>query len=147
MAEDEGGTSALSTEECWEMLRANDLGRLAFRLVDEVHITPINYAVDHRTLLFRTAEGNKLLSVVMGSEVAFEIDEHDDVSARSVVVRGRPRLLDEDEAHRSENVPLRPWVGSLKYNVVEIVPATVTGRSFALARPWTHMKTDSGSGS
>ena len=83
----------------------------------------------------------------MGSLVAFEIDEHYDVSARSVVVRGKPRLLGEDEAHRAENVPLRPWAGSLTYNVVEIAPETVTGRSFVLARPWTHMKTDAGSGS
>ena len=142
MTDDEGVTTHFSAEECWEMLRANELGRLAFRLVDEVHITPINYAVDHQTLLFRTAEGNKLLSVVMGSQVAFEIDEYDDVSARSVVVHGKPRLLGEDEAHRAENVPLRPWVGAHKYNVVEIAPEAMTGRSFALARPWTHIRTD-----
>jgi nitroimidazol reductase NimA-like FMN-containing flavoprotein (pyridoxamine 5'-phosphate oxidase superfamily) len=141
VAEEEGVTQ-LSVEQCWEMLRANEFGRLAFRLVDEVHITPINYAVDHEALLFRTAEGNKLLSVAMGSEVAFEIDEYDEESARSVVVRGKPRLLGEDEAHRAENTPLRPWVSALKYNVVEIVPEAVTGRAFELSRPWTHMRMD-----
>jgi nitroimidazol reductase NimA-like FMN-containing flavoprotein (pyridoxamine 5'-phosphate oxidase superfamily) len=130
----------LSTKQCWEMLRGHELGRLAFRLVDEVHITPVNYAVDHESLLFRTAEGSKLLSVVMGSEVAFEIDEHDEDSARSVVVRGRPHLLPEDEAHRAENLPLRPWVGEFKYNVVEIVPEMVSGRVFDLLRPWTHIR-------
>ena len=141
MAEEQGVTE-LSAEQCWEMLRAHEFGRLAFRLVDEIHITPINYAVDHRTLLFRTAEGNKLLSAVMGSEVALEIDEYDEESARSVVVCGTPRLLGEDEAHRGENVPLRPWVGAYKYNVVEIVPGAVTGRAFELSRPWTHMILD-----
>lgn len=141
MTEDEG-VATLSAEECWNLLSANEFGRLAFRLVDEVHITPINYAVDHETLLFRTAEGSKLLSVVLGSEVAFEIDEYDEESARSVVVRGTPRLLGEDEAHRAENVPLRPWVGAYKYNVVEIVPENVTGRAFKLSRPWTHMRMD-----
>lgn len=145
MADDERVTE-LSTQECWEMLRENEFGRLAFRLVDEVHITPINYAVDHETLLFKTAEGNKLLSVAMGSEVAFEIDEYDDDSARSVVVRGIPRLLGEDEEHREENVALRPWVGTLKYNVVEIAPQKITGRAFAMERPWTHIKTDPDSG-
>jgi hypothetical protein len=78
----------------------------------------------------------------MGSEVAFEIDEYDEDSARSVVVRGKPRLLGEDEAHRAENTALRPWVGALKYNVVEIVPEAVTGRAFELSRPWTHMRMD-----
>jgi nitroimidazol reductase NimA-like FMN-containing flavoprotein (pyridoxamine 5'-phosphate oxidase superfamily) len=130
----------LSLEQCWEMLRAEEFGRLAFRLVDEVHITPINYAVDGRTLLFRTAEGEKLLGVVMGASVAFEIDRYGDESARSVVVRGAARLLGEDEAHRAENVPLRPWVGTTKYNVVEILPTVVTGREFELHRPWTHLR-------
>lgn len=130
----------LSQDECWEMLREEEFGRLAFRLVDEVHITPINYAADGETLLFRTAEGNKLLSVVMGSEVAFEIDRYGEDSARSVVVRGSARLLPEDEEHRSENVPLRPWVPTLKYNVVEITPKVITGRAFSLARPWLHLR-------
>lgn len=143
MSQDEGVAAELSTQQCWEMLRAYELGRLAFRLVDEVHIAPVNYVVDHETLLFRTAEGSKLLSVAMGSEVAFEIDEHDEVSARSVVVRGRPRLLGEDEAHRAENTPLRPWVGAMKHNVVEIVPTTITGRSFSVVRPWAHLRADS----
>ena len=130
----------LTSDECWEMLRDEEFGRLAFRLVDEVHITPINYAVQEGSLLFRTAEGNKLLAVVMGSEVAFEIDRYDEESARSVVVRGTARLLPEDEAHRADNVPLRPWTTTLKYNVVEIQPRIVSGRSFELSRPWLHLR-------
>jgi len=130
----------LTSEECWEMLRDEEFGRLAYRLVDEVHIAPINYAVQEGSLLFRTAEGNKLLAVVMGSEVAFEIDRFDEESARSVVVRGNARLLPEDEAHRADNVPLRPWTTTLKYNVVEIQPAVVSGRAFELSRPWLHLR-------
>lgn len=129
----------LSTEECWEMLRRQEFGRLAFHLVDEVHLTPINYAVDGETLLFRTAEGSKLLAVEMNPDVAFEIDQFDETSARSVIIRGRARRLGEDEAHRAENVPLRPWVPTLKYDVVEITPTSISGRSFELSRPWLHI--------
>ena len=130
----------LTLDECWEMLREEEFGRLAYRLVDEVHITPINYAVEGGSLLFRTAEGNKLLAVAMGSEVAFEIDRYGEDSARRVVVRGTARLLPEDEAHRAENVPLRPWVPTLRYNVVEIEPKVVSGRAFELSRPWLHLR-------
>ena len=137
---DDEVVTELTWEECWEMLRDEEFGRLAYRLVDEVHITPINYAVEDHSLLFRTAEGNKLLAVVMGSEVAFEIDRYGEHSARSVVVRGTARLLPEDEAHRAENVPLRPWVSTLKYNVVEIEPKVVSGRAFELSRPWLHLR-------
>ena len=136
---DKKAVTEMTPEECWQLLRTEEFGRLAFRLVDEVHITPLNYAVDGDVLLFRTAEGDKLLGVVMGSEVAFEIDRFDGESARSVVVRGSARLLGEDEAHRAENVPLRSWVGTHKYNVVEIAPKVVTGRAFELTRPWRHI--------
>ena len=77
---DDEVVSQLSPDECWAMLREEEFARLAFRMVDEVHITPINYAVDHdpvsgrHSLLFRTAEGSKLLGVVMNADVAFEVD-------------------------------------------------------------------------
>lgn len=128
----------LTSEECWQMLRDEEFGRLAYRLVDELHITPINYAVEGDSLLFRTAEGNKLLAVVMGSEVAFEIDRYGEDSARSVVVRGTARMLPEHEEHRADNLALRPWVPTLKYNVVEIQPKVVSGRAFELSRPGLH---------
>ena len=130
----------LTPAECWEMLEQEEFGRIAFRLVDEIHITPINYAVEGGSLLFRSAEGEKLLAIVMGSEVAFEVDRYSEDFARSVVVRGSARLLPEDEAHRADNIPLRPWVPELKYNVVELVPKVVSGRAFSLSRPWLHLR-------
>ena len=141
-------TTRISTEECWEFLQRHELGRLAFHLADEVHITPINYAVDHdpvtghRSLLFRTAEGTKLLGVVMNPDVAFEVDELVAETAASVIVRGRARRLEEDEAHRAENVPLRPWVDTPKWDVVEIEVTDISGRHFELARPWTRIRPD-----
>jgi len=129
----------LTDEECWELLRTHELGRLGFHLLDQVHVLPINYTVDQDTLLFRTAEGSKLLGVVMHGDVVFEIDEHDEQTASSVVVRGVAHLLDEDTAHRADNLPLRPWVDNPKYNVVEIVPTEVSGRRFQLHRPWLHL--------
>ncbi len=138
----ENPVTVLSDEECWELLRSREFGRLAFHLAEQVHITPINYAVDEGTLLFRTAEGSKLLAVVMNPDVAFEVDQYDDEMAVSVILRGSARLLEEDEAHRSENVPLRPWVPTLKYNVVEIRPTEISGRRFELAKPWTHLNVD-----
>jgi nitroimidazol reductase NimA-like FMN-containing flavoprotein (pyridoxamine 5'-phosphate oxidase superfamily) len=133
---DEG---VLTEEQCWALLRTHELGRLAFHLGDEVHLAPINYAVDGETLLFRTAEGSKLLGVEMNPDVAFEIDEVDEQQARSVILRGVARHLGEDEEHRVENLPLRPWVSGLRYDVVEIRPTGISGRSFELDRPWLHM--------
>ena len=138
----------MSTSECWDFLRRHELGRLAFHLADEVHIAAVNFAVDHdtvtdtRSLVFRTAEGSKLLGVVMDPDVAFEVDELSGETATSVVLRGRARRLEEDEEHRAEQLPLRPWVGTPKWNVVEITVTDISGRHFELARPWTHMIPD-----
>lgn len=136
---DDNPAHVLSDVECWEFLRQQEFGRLAFHLVGEVHIVPINYAVDHGTLLFRTAEGDKLLGVVMNGDVAFEIDEYDDTSARSVILRGTARKLEEDEESRADVVPLRPWVSELRYNVVEITPTSISGRAFSLERRWQQL--------
>ena len=86
-------------------------------------------------LLFRTASGNKLLAAALHSDVAFEIDWHDDLAAWSVVVRGALRRLHEDEAHRADVLPLQPWVPTPKYDVVELRPEAVTGRRFLLRGP------------
>lgn len=136
---EENPVTELTTEECWDFLRSREFGRLAFHLADQVHITPINYAVDGDTLLFRTSEGSKLLAVVMNPDIAFETDHYDEESATSVILRGTARQLDEHDEHRAENVPLRPWVPTLKYNVVEITPTEISGRRFDLERPWLHI--------
>lgn len=129
----------MSAEECWQALREHEFARLAFHLLGEVHMTPINYAVDGESLLFRTAEGNKLLGVVMHGPVALEIDELTRDEAWSVVVRGTAVLLEGDEEYRAERVPLRPWVGDDKHHVVEILPEEVSGRRFTLSKPWEHI--------
>ncbi|MCD4525115.1 pyridoxamine 5'-phosphate oxidase family protein [Nocardioides sp. cx-173] len=122
----------LTLEECWELLELEEFGRLAYRLVDEVHIVPINYLVDNRSLLFRTASGNKLLAAALQSDVAFEIDWHDLEGAWSVVARGVLRRLEEDEQGRADDLAGRPWVSTPKYDVVELIPVAVTGKRFRL---------------
>lgn len=135
MTDTENPVEELSTEEAWSLLEDEEFGRLAYRLVDEVHLVPINYVVQDRALLIRTASGNKLLAAALESDVALEIDWHDDRAAWSVVARGRMRRLEEDEQHRLDQDVHQPWVPTLKYEVVELVPEVVTGRRFTLRRP------------
>lgn len=87
----------MSDSEAWDYLATHEFGRLAFHLAEQVHIAPINYAIyhdpasDQRTLLFRTAEGSKLLGIVMNDDVAFEVDEFGEEEASSVILRGLSR--------------------------------------------------------
>ena len=133
----------LDSGACWEMLRQNEFGRLAYHLVGEVHIVPINYAVDEDDrLIFMTAEGSKLLGITMNEDVAFEIDDITGEHAKSVIVRGSAHQLQGSEKYVVEKLPLRPWVNTPKFSVVAITVNDVSGRYFDLTRPWTHMRVD-----
>jgi nitroimidazol reductase NimA-like FMN-containing flavoprotein (pyridoxamine 5'-phosphate oxidase superfamily) len=123
--------AVLSDDECWERLRTQELGRLVTRIGDRVDIFPVNFVVDGESVLFRTAQGSKLFELTANDEVLFEVDDHTDEAAWSVVVRGHARALDTfAEVERADTMPLQPWVPTLKYTYVRIVPHTVSGRSF-----------------
>src|SRR5690606_34925024 len=110
-----------------------EFGRLAYHLLDEVHIVPLNYTVDGRRLLFRTNEGSKLLGVVMHGDVAFEIDHIGPDRAWSVVARGRARVLDGEEAREAgEKWLVRPWVLTDRFVTVAMEVTEVTGREYPL---------------
>ena len=126
----------MTTDECWDMLRANEFGRLAFHLAGEVHLTPINYAVDGERLVFMTAEGSKLFGVTSNPDVAFEVDEVVGDRATSVICRGRTHVLEGQAAYVAERLPVRPWVGTPKTVVVAIQVDEISGRRFHLTRPW-----------
>lgn len=124
----------LDEQACWARLREEEVGRLGYHLVDEVHIVPVNYVVDGQRLVFRTRPGSKLLGVVMDSDVAFEIDGGGSHRPWSVLARGQARVLEGNEARAAEQLPLRPWVGWDRFTFVAIDVETLTGRQFDLPR-------------
>lgn len=141
MTDDTFRPTELSDLECYEFLRSQELGRLAYHLLGEVHIVPVNYAVDDdNRLIFRTAEGSKLFGITMNDDVAFEVDQLLGDEAISVIVRGRAHLLEADSAYVAERVRLRPWINTPKFNVVAIDPNEVTGRRLHMHRPWRSMR-------
>ncbi|WP_374970819.1 pyridoxamine 5'-phosphate oxidase family protein [Terrabacter sp. BE26] len=126
----------LHPEESWGFLREREFGRLAFHLGGEVHIVPINYALDGERLVFMTAEGSKLFGVTADKDVAFEVDEIVGDRATSVIVRGRAKTLEGQAAYVVERLPVRPWVDYPKSVVVAIEVDEISGRRFDLTRPW-----------
>ena len=65
---------------------------------------------------------------------------YDEDAARSVVVRGRARQLEGPEVRETEQLPLRPWVDTAKFNVIAVEIDEMSGRQFELTRPWLHMR-------
>ncbi len=122
---------ALSEDECWSLLDRRQLGRLAVAVGGQPDIFPVNYVVDGPRVLFRTAPGSKLAELSANPLVAFEVDEYDDTYAASVVLKGFAQRLElQREIDVADQLPLAPWIPTLKYRWVKIAPTSITGRRF-----------------
>ncbi|MCC3265720.1 pyridoxamine 5'-phosphate oxidase family protein [Arthrobacter gengyunqii] len=137
---DDAGTPAaepveLTTNQCWEYIRQAEIGRLAVIADAHPEIFPINFVVDHGSVVFRTAEGTKLRAALENGTVAFEVDGYDDRLgfAWSVVLKGSAvRLESIEEVLASEELPLFPWQSGEKNHFMRIEPAETSGRSFRI---------------
>ncbi|MCV7279961.1 pyridoxamine 5'-phosphate oxidase family protein [Mycolicibacterium flavescens] len=122
----------LPASECWDLLAGVALGRLVTSVDGHPEIFPVNFAVQNRTVLFRTAEGTKLVSAMINNDVLFEADDHNVAEGWSVIVKGRAGTLrTDDEIAEAERAQLLPWTGTVKQHYVRIKPVSVTGRRFA----------------
>ena len=110
MSADDRPVTVLSEDECWSLLSSMSLGRLVTVLDGKPEIFPVNFVTQRRTVLFRTAQGTKLYSAVMGSSVAFEADYHDPplTYGWSVIIKGRAQVLSANaDILDAEEAPLR----------------------------------------
>ena len=123
--------TALSDDDSWHLISGVHLGRLVTVVDGRPEIFPVNFVVQRRTVLFRTAEGTKLFGAVMNDQVLFEADDHNVVEGWSVIVRGTATVLfGADEIQDAEQAGLYPWIATRKLRFVRVTPSDVTGRRF-----------------
>jgi nitroimidazol reductase NimA-like FMN-containing flavoprotein (pyridoxamine 5'-phosphate oxidase superfamily) len=122
----------LAHDECLALLRAHDVGRVAFLVADAPMIVPVNYRLvetSGRTwIAVRTRPGNELdRAPVM---VAFEIDGIDAVHRQgwSVVVRGTLHHVAPDAAGFRERFDPEPWLANERDAWLIIDPYAMSGR-------------------
>ena len=100
--------SILSETECWNLLSSVALGRIVTSVEGEAAIFPVNFVVQHHTVLFRTAVGTKLVSAAINNQVLFEADDHGIEEGWSVILKGTARILgtseDIDEASTTKKI-------------------------------------------
>jgi hypothetical protein len=121
----------LTVEQCWALVRREELGRLATTVGQDLDIFPITYRVDGRSIYFRTSPGRKLAAMSISPRVAIEIDGHDDTSAWSVVAKGTARhLLRIAELDVAEDLDVRSWLPADLRDFVRVDVETVSGRTF-----------------
>lgn len=130
------GVSILPVHECWDLLAGVTLGRLVTSVSGQPEIFPVNYVVQRHTVLYRTAEGTKLVSTAMNNRVLFEVDDHDVAGGWSVIVKGTARACrSNEEIEEAERAQVLPWTASEKSHYVRIIPEVITGRRFRFGVP------------
>ena len=122
-----GALTELHEDECWDLLRARTVGRVGWQGSDGPTIVPVNYVIDERAVIVRTAPFTDLGREGSVRELAFEVDDIDPVarSGWSVLVRGRRRL--DPEAYGKTPRP-EVWVGGSHWLVLRIEVRTISGR-------------------
>lgn len=140
--ENESPVTHLSEDRAWDLLAKTEVGRLATAINHGPEIFPINYVVDGESIVFRTAEGNKLLELTINDRVCFEIDGWTDQGGWSVILKGHAEeITDAEELARAEKLPLLPWVPTVKLHYVRVIADEVTARGFVFGeepeRPYT----------
>jgi nitroimidazol reductase NimA-like FMN-containing flavoprotein (pyridoxamine 5'-phosphate oxidase superfamily) len=116
---------------CQRHLAQEVFGRVAVLVDGRPQIFPVNYAMDHENVIFRTDRGTKLHAIDDVGSVAFEIDGVDleRETGWSVQVIGQAQWVkDPEQLRRLGELPLVPWAHGEKSNFIRIIPRVVTGR-------------------
>ena len=134
----QGGAPPLTFDQCWELLAAANVGRLALVVDDHPEIFPVNYVLYDRNIVFRTDAGRKLWGAMASRPGAFEIDGYDAqaTEAWSVMARGETVLMtDPQETAKVDQLGLEPWQPGAKSHYIRLIPRALTGRRFIVNRP------------
>ena len=125
------GLVDMSAQECRDRLARGGVGRVALCGPSGPEIYPVNFAVVDGDIVFRTTPYTAFGRAVVGTEVAFEVDEYD-LDGRhgwSVVVKGTATAEDDpDEVIRLRRVGPRPWPAGQRPLFMRLRPRTISGR-------------------
>ena len=128
---DSDAITEMTGNEPWDFIADRSFGRMALTILGQPEIFPVNYSLVGRKLVFRTAEGTKLMGVLLDSHVAFEVDQVEADHATSVVLKGTAHKIEtQADLDKFDLSHLHSWVPTLKYNLVVIDVKEITGRRF-----------------
>ncbi|GAA0969368.1 pyridoxamine 5'-phosphate oxidase family protein [Actinocorallia libanotica] len=123
----------LDTEECFELLAPGGVGRVAFSDFVGPAVVPVNYVLDGRALVFRTAIGGwldqALTTSIAGADVriAFQVDDFDPAARTgwSVLVRGGAHHVSVGE---TSGLLVDSWAGEDRQSYIRLTPSEISGR-------------------
>lgn len=126
----------LTRTECDALLRSARFGRVVYTDRALPACTPVNYAVDGQSIVFRTTAGSRLAKATDHEVVAFEVDDIDDLteSGWTVVVTGNAMpITGISELVRVAQLGLSAWPDGQREHWIRLSPGIVSGRRLTAA--------------
>jgi hypothetical protein len=116
-------------DECWELLAATTVGRIAWCEAGGPVVLPVNIAVHDGAIWMRTRAHSAMAAHTNHGEIAVQVDEADEFnrSGWSVLARGHAELVAYALGPASMGDP-DPWPEGARPLLIKLEPATVTGR-------------------
>lgn len=118
----------LTAEECWELLRGQPVGRLAWNGVNGPTVIPVNYAVVASGINVQTTPYSAAARETDDSPISFQAD-HVDATTRtgwSVLVHGRATIDWSGKSADEPNVDL--WVSDARSLRLHLEVSEISGR-------------------
>lgn len=126
-----GNVSVLNDQECRTLLESSTVGRVAFVGPTGPVIHPVNFLMDHGTIIVRTSPYT-MFGAHEPRRVAFEVDELDTWMSRgwSVLVTGESAPIDDPDETTTlhHQGKLQPWADGTRNMYVRITPREISGR-------------------
>ena len=131
-----GSMEDLDEAECLRLLASTTVGRVGFVVQERPIVLPVNYALDGRTLVFRTGEGTVLNKTAL-QMIAFEVDKIDDETHTgwSVLAQGVAQDVGTAIDARSEQLrrlALVTWAPDRRDRWFRLDADTLTGRRLSV---------------
>jgi transcriptional regulator with XRE-family HTH domain len=120
----------LTEAECRSLIAPGGVGRVVFSTEHGPEALPVNYVVVDDALIFRTARGSPLATIV-GTNIGFEVDRLDEAFKEgwSVLVSGQADHVTEPAmVRRLDSIVSKPWAGGDRDMLIRIEPVRFTGR-------------------
>ena len=127
----QAASETLTRAECLRLLCSAGVGRVIFTDNAWPAATPVNFALDGQSVVFRTTAGSRLARAADGAVVGFEVDhiDEDSWSGWSLLLIGVAEVLRSDsDILWAERLGLIGGAGEERAVFVRITPGAVTGR-------------------
>ena len=116
------------------LLGQKRVGRLAVAVEGDIHVIPVNYALDGGTVVFHTGPSTVRRRRPRYRRVTLEVDDIDEPSRRgwSICVKGLcSEITDatDEESRRLGELDVETWAPGARPRLFKISPAEVTGRA------------------